>query len=265
MHRILSEQRIAITRPVGQAKQLKVLLEDSGAKTIDFPLISIAPLADLSEAEAKFLTIDYVDWLVFISSNAVNYAMPRLLALWKNKLPSNLRFAAIGPVTAQSLQQFGVKKVLIPDGRFDSESLLKMPEVQAVDGQKVMIVRGVGGRELLAKQLRARGASVTFAECYQRINPQRNCDLIFSQEKQVSLCDAIVVTSSEAMRFLLGIAQIKPENADNHWLKQIQICVNLPRVAQGAEALGLSTHIAGEPGDTAMQNCLIKALRNDNN
>ncbi|EUJ09269.1 uroporphyrinogen-III synthase [Methylophilaceae bacterium 11] len=239
---------IAITRPSDQAKKLTQLIETAGGHVTPFPLIEIAPLDNYSDFEHVIADISAYDWIIFISSNAVQNGMPRLL---KQPLPSHLKFAAIGPVTAKELQTFGIQKVLIPENRFDSESLLSLPEMHDMQGKKVMIVRGIGGREVLADTLKSRGASVTFAECYQRINPQSNLDVLTQAWLNQQL-HAIVVTSSEAMRHLLDLAR------DTTWLKHITICVNHARIAEQPLALGLQVRVAEAPGDKAMFELLIK-------
>ena len=106
---------IAITRPVDQAKKLAALITDAGGTPILFPLIEITPLSDYSQFEAVISEIDSYDWAIFISSNAVQNGMPRLI---KQGIPTKLKFAAIGPVTASELQGFGVQDVLVPKRSF---------------------------------------------------------------------------------------------------------------------------------------------------
>ena len=243
---------IAITRPTDQAKKLSALIEQAGGTPVLFPLIEITPLNDYSQFETIISHISDYDWAIFISSNAVQNGMPRLL---KHGIPSNLQFAAIGPATAKELQSFGVKNVLIPSShhqdsdenmvRFDSESLLALPEMTNVASKKVMIFRGVGGRDVLAETLKQRGAQVTFAECYQRMNPQISCDLLANLYAENKL-HGIIVTSSEAMRHLLNLAG----NAD--WLKNVTLFVNHARIAELPRQLGLKVAVANTSGDDAM-------------
>ena len=246
----LNGKHIAITRPIDQAKKLSALITEAGGTPISFPLIEITPLKDYSQFEAVINQIETYDWAIFISSNAVQNGMPRLV---KAGIPKNLNFAAIGPVTASELESFGVKDVLIPNDRFDSESLLALDEMHAMQDKKVMIFRGVGGRDVLAETLKARGAQVTFAECYQRINPQTNCALLaqFYREKELH---GIVVTSSEAMRHLLDLAG----NAD--WLNNVTFFVNHARIAELPKQLGLKVVVANAAGDESMLSKLIERL-----
>lgn len=246
----LHGRHIVITRPIGQAAKLSNLIEKAGGQAVSFPLIEITPLNDYKAFEDCISQLDQYDWAIFISSNAVQNGMPFVSKL---NLPSSLKFAAIGPSTAAELSKFGIQNTLIPEDRFDSESLLATPEMQAVNNQKVMIFRGVGGREVLAETLKLRGAEVHFAECYQRINPQKDLSALTALSNQDAL-DAIVITSSEAMRHLLVMA--------NHqaWLKNVKLCVNHARIAEEPSQLGLNVSVATAPGDEAMLTCLIKAL-----
>jgi uroporphyrinogen-III synthase len=246
----LTDIGIAITRPIDQAKKLAKLIEKAGGTPILLPLIEITPLKDYSQFEAVISKIETYDWAIFISSNAVQNGMPRIAKL---RIPPNLKFAAIGPVTANELQSFGVKEVLTPKDRFDSESLLALPEMQAVKNKKVMIVRGVGGRDVLAETLISRGAQVTFAECYQRENPQTNCDLLAQLYAEKKL-HGIVVTSSEAMRHLLDLA------GDAEWLRNVTLFVNHARITELPLQMGLKVVVADAPGDDAMLDIMCLSL-----
>lgn len=252
---------IAITRPIDQAKKLSALIYEAGGTPILFPLIEITPLIDYNQFEAVIQHITDYDWAIFISSNAVQNGMLRLI---KHGIPHTLKFAAIGPVTATELQNFGVKDVLTPlshvqDGdeskvRFDSESLLALPEMTNVFSNKILIVRGVGGRDVLAETLKARGAQVTFAECYQRINPQTNCDLLTQLYADKKL-HGIVITSSEAMRYLLGLA------GDADWFRNVILFVNHARIAELPLQMGLKVLVADALGDEDMfKNILLLNL-----
>lgn len=242
---------IAITRPTAQADKLAELIAQQGGQPILFPLIAIQALDDYSRFEQKLAQLARDDWAIFISSNAVQNAMPRLLDKL-GRIPANLKFAAIGPATAAELAKFGVSDTLVPASRFDSESLLALAEMQHIAGQRIMIFRGTDGREVLADSLKARGAHVDYAECYRRVNPQRNTDVLQTLWQNAHL-HAMVVTSSEAMRNLLEIT-------DAAWLRNIVLCVNHERVAELPRRLELPVAVAEAPGDDYMLQCLIKAL-----
>ena len=258
----LNNRVIAVTRPVAQAKRLTAYIQQAGGNPLSFPLIEIVPLEDYTAFDASIAELNSADWAIFISTNAVESAMPRVVQKLNGfsqtpTLPPQLKFAAIGPVTAQALLDYGkplgLQHVTVPTLRFDSEALLALPEMQAFNNQRMIIFRGVGGREVLAETLKKRGAIVSFAESYQRINPQQDCVLLANAVNRQQ-CAAIVVTSSEAMRHLLQLA----ENSD--WLNKVPICVNHARIQAEASHLALQIHVADAPGDEAMLACITQAL-----
>lgn len=248
---------IAITRPLDQAQLLAELVYQAGGKSVLFPLLEIVALDDYAAFDSVVDQLDGFDWAFFISSNAVQHGMSRLLA--RRAFPATLRCAAVGPVTAMELSGFGVPEVLTPTDRFDSESLLNLPEMQAVAGKRCVIFRGVGGRDVLAQTLRERGAEVVFAECYRRINPRRDAGELARLWQNGNL-QALVVTSSEALRNLLALAS---HGAD--WLKAIPIFVNHPRIAEAAAAQGLQAITATAPGDAGMLEALVNWRENTKN
>lgn len=250
---LLQNLHIAVTRPVDQAQSLCRAIEEHGGVAIEFPLIAVSALENYQLFEQQITQLANTDWAIFISSNAVDFAMPHVLKKY-SQLPDQLKFAAIGQQTAHALSQYGVNKVLIPQGRYDSETLLALPEMQNVAGSTIAIFRGIGGRELMAETLKSRGAHVYFAESYQRVNPQKTTELLNSQWQQKKL-DAVIVTSSEAMRYLLQMA------AGETWLQHVTLCVNHERIAEQPRQLGLKVLVAEAPGDEAMLQCLSKLVK----
>lgn len=237
---------IAVTRPPEQATKLTAAITAEGGQVISFPLLDIKGLENLGDFHAAVTPLSQFDWAMFISSNAVQHGMPLLK---QAGIPPQLKFAAIGPTTAASLQEFGIAEVLTPSERFDSEALLALPALQQMQGQRVLIVRGVGGREVLADTLKLRGAEVVFGECYRRVNPQSDANVLAQAYDQGKL-QGIIVTSSEALRFLLDLAQ------GAAWLQATPLFVNHARIAEQAKAVGLTVYSSGVSGDAAMLDLL---------
>ena len=252
--RPLHGRGVAVTRPAAQADRLANLIAANGGDPILFPLLAIAPLADYHAFEQKLAALAHADWAIFISSNAVQQALPRLLDRL-GAIPDHLRFAAVGPSTAAALGRFGISDVLAPASGFDSEALLALPELQQVAGRRFVIFRGVGGRETLAATLRQRGALVDYAECYRRVNPQRDAGVLAALWQNKAL-HAIVVTSSEAMRHLLKLG----DDGQAPWLRGVTLCVSHARIAELPRRLGLQVAVAPMPGDDSLLQCLTQAL-----
>ncbi|TSA48487.1 MAG: uroporphyrinogen-III synthase [Nitrosomonadales bacterium] len=250
----LAGRGIAITRPAAQAQALAALIRAQGGNPILFPLLEILPLQDYTDFEHAIACLNQCDWAIFISANAVEYGVPRVLA--RGVWPARVRCAGIGPTTAAALGDFGITQVLTPPQRFDSEGLLALPEMQGMAGKRVVIFRGTGGRDLIAKTLRARGAEVIFAECYRRHNPQTDAGDLSRlwQNKQLQ---AIIVTSSEVLRNLLDLASDGKEAGCADWLRATPLYVSHPRIGELAREHGLQAHMASGPGDEAMLQCLL--------
>lgn len=158
--RSLAGSAILVTRPEHQATELVAAIESAGGEAVLFPVLKIErrPLAEV-DADADSLPL--ADIVVFTSANAVAHGL--------RPHAGSTRIAAIGPATAQAIESAGEQVAIRPVGGFDSEALLRAPELQAVAGQNIRIVRGDGGRELLAGTLRSRGARVDYLAVYRRL------------------------------------------------------------------------------------------------
>jgi uroporphyrinogen-III synthase len=160
---------VVITRPRAAAEVLAAKLAAAGARPFIFPALAIERLPDSPPLGATLAGLDDCDLAVFVSANAVEHGLA--LARQQGAWPAKTRVAAIGEATAQALRNSGFGAVISPQARHDSESLLALEELKSVDGRKILIFRGQGGRELLREALESRGAHVTYVECYRRTRP----------------------------------------------------------------------------------------------
>lgn len=191
----LAGRRILVTRPSHQAGELAQGIRAAGGEPVLFPLLEIRPIADPAQLYAQLSELAHYQLLIFISPNAVAFGMAAIAAAGVNWRELSARFATVGQSSAQALRELGVSNVLVPHEQFDSEGLLALPALRAVADWRVLIVRGEGGRAVLGDTLAARGATVEYAECYQRSTPK-------SAEVNWQALDAIVVSSSEALAAL---------------------------------------------------------------
>ncbi len=242
----LAGRRILVTRPEAQSAGLSEQIATRGGEAVCFPLIEISPVDDWSAFDAAMARLETVQLLIFISPNAVDFSLPRLMA--GHAWPRTLLAAAIGPGTVRRLNDFGIAGVIVPEIRFDSEALLELSPLQAsvVGGRNVLILRGNGGRDLLAETLRARGANVECVTCYRRSAPQ-NAVQVVSLLRDAAL-DALTLSSSEGLRNLLEL--LDTDSLDR--LRALPVFVPHPRIAEEAERLGLPRVILTGPADTGL-------------
>ena len=236
--------RVVITRPQAQANPLAARLATLGAAPLVFSAMEIESLPDVPwPAIAERLQRS--DFAVFISPNAVLQTVPAVLA--QGPWPTNIQVVALGAGSAQSLQSLGIATDVVPSQVFDSERLLALPQLQYLTGRRVTIFRGLGGRELLAQTLEARGAAVEQVACYRRAQPQAD-SVPLRQALAAGAVDALSVTSSEGLQNLLKLLDGPAADA----LRQSLILVPHPRIAQTAQALGCGRVRLTAAGDAGL-------------
>ena len=194
----LAGRRIVLTRPAHQAAPLAELIRQAGGEPLLFPVIEIADVEDAAPLNAQIDRLDEFDRAFFVSPNAVHKAMTAITA--RRALPARLLYAAVGRGSVRALNKFGVTEVAAP-ARFDSEALLEMPGLADVAGQRFIIFRGVGGREVLRDALTSRGAYVEYAECYRRLLPRASGAPLLVAWRAHAV-RAVIVTSSEGLHNL---------------------------------------------------------------
>ena len=192
----LNGLKVLVTRPKDQAQNLCDLITQADGEAIAFPVIEIVEIDDEQQSP---LELDFVDMIIFVSRNAISGFINRL----KQPLPDRIQLVSVGAGTAQSMCDHGLRVDLQPDQLIGSEGLLLMPDLAIMSGKQVLIVRGQGGRELLADTLKRRGAKVSYLEVYQRILPSPT--EIACQQALGS--DTIICTSVEGVKNLVLLLQ----------------------------------------------------------
>ncbi len=160
-----------------------------------------------TDADTLLPNIAGYDLAIFISANAVEHGLAAMnrVAMPYTSLP---QVATIGRGTASLLELQGIVGVACPSEP-SSASLLHMPTVQALDpSAKVIVFRGVGGKEQIAGSLRARGIGVHYAEVYERRRP-RALKLSFADFYP----DVILVTSRDGLQNLYAMTTDKARDS----------------------------------------------------
>jgi len=234
-------RRLLVTRPARQAEALARSLRRAGHRPVLLPLLEIRPL---NPDRPAFRSGDI---LIFVSPSAVHHGLAHL-----GPLPPEVVMATVGKGTARALEAaLGRAPDICPRERFDSEALLAEPALADVAGRRVFIVRGHGGREILARGLTERGAQVRYLEVYERrpLAVAAPLNRLLADDA----LDAILVTSREILDHLLE--QTAPPNRAR--LFDLPLLVIHPRQAEHARQLGFRRILTATDGsDGAIMDAL---------
>lgn len=242
-----SPPAVWVTRPRAQAQRLEALLREQGFVPVAAPLLAIEPIEDETKAAQLAAALDGYAWVFFVSRSAVELAVPRLRR--HRDWPPGPPVMTVGEGSAASLRDLGFAEVVFPPEGADSEAVLALPQCApaAVCGRRVLIVKGEGGRALLAQTLTERGACVDTWVCYRRIRPQWSDEVLAPlRERRLA---AMFLTSSEGVGNLPAL--VPP--ADWPRLVDVPAIAAHPRIAAAALALGLKQVVtAPSPGDAGL-------------
>lgn len=230
----LRGKTILVTRAVGQSSELSHGLTNLGATVVELPALEIGPPSSWRSLDQSILELSTFDWLIFTSTNGVEYFFERMALQNKNQQTLNnlnkIKIAVVGEKTAQSLKTHQIEPDFIPPD-FIADSLVNnFPENLA--GKKILFPRvESGGREILVKELTQKGAQVVEVPAYESLCPQS----IPTTAHQVLInqsVDVITFASSKTVKFFsVLLANNLPQEIE-HYLKKTAIASIGPQTSK---------------------------------
>ena len=227
-------KKVLITRSRSQASRLKELMKDLGADPIELPTIQTRPLEDYSELDAALERLAEFGWVFFASANGVEAFFSRLAARDDDRDArafGSAKVGAIGPATAQALEQRGIVPDYLPA---NSTAQGVADEMAGWDWNDVPVLlpgADIGG-DLLAQSLTRLGAQVQQTAAYRTVPAPEIGRL--AREALDGGIDIATFTSSSTVRNLLEAL-----NGDGSRLESSVIACIGPSTAATAKELGL--------------------------
>ena len=235
---------VLITRPEKAGRDLQTCLEQYGYRSYCQPFFDYQAAENLEQLLTlqKQLSSPIV---IFISVAAVEFAEKLMqISLWSAPI-----FIAVGSATQQALKALGIN-ALVPD-KHDSDGVLALLPLKNVQNKNVMIVRGDGGRELIADALRQRGAAVHYFESYRRVWRNYPQKIIKTWHQQEINC--ILITSNALLEFIVNLIK----DSDPYWQQQCLWVVASQRIAENAKNMGIQRVVNANGANTT---AIIRAL-----
>jgi uroporphyrinogen-III synthase len=241
---------VVITRPLRQAEPLARAVAALGRTPVLLPLLDIAPVDDQAALKAALDDLTRFALVAFVSPNAVDAALAHV-----PRWPAGVAIAIVGEGSRAALARHGITAadavIHCPaDPAYsDSEHLLEALALDGLRGRRVLVVRGETGRELLPDALRAAGAEVETVAAYRRSVPAPTPELDGTLRTLLARPNDWIITSSEALRGLVGLVARLDDGASVAKLQQQHLIVPHARIAETARALGFSRLTLTGSGD----------------
>ena len=264
---------VAITRPLGQTKEMASLVSKFGGTPYVAPTVEIKPTRDLTPVRefVKKTITGQIDIIIFTSQNGV---VGLVNASQKLKLKSDLLAAlnsstivAIGPRTKEKLQSYGIRVELTPL-TFTSKGIAKSLSKQ-VSGKIVALPRIKEAKDYLSNELKKASATVLEVPVYESILPRDKSKVHMLMDD--ILCGKINVITFTSSGTALNLFKIADEQ---HLRRRLQGCLNadVTVVAIGPETrktlmeMGVKVDVVPLKYTTeAMVEALVRHLNTDLN
>lgn len=247
-------KRILVTRARSQASGLSEQIAELGGEAYEFPLVKMLPPRESQPLDDALAKLGSFDWVMFTSVNGVAFFFKRLRELKVDIRTMKAKIAAVGPKTAEALEEKGLTVTVLP-GEFRAEGLLNSLQGQLHAGEKVLLPRADIARETLPRELSNLGLEVTEVDTYDTVidagNVEETIELL--QEKAIQM---ITFTSSSTVK---NFVQAMEGQDLAQLLAGVQIACIGPITADTAKKLGLTVDlVANDSTIQGLVDCITR-------
>jgi len=235
----LHGRRLLVTRPRAQAGRFGALLEAYGAEVVLLPTIRLEPPDDWRPLDDAIARLGEFAWIVFTSANGVTAFQERLAHAGRDaRALAGLGVAAIGAATAEALRRTGIAPDVVPE-EFRAEGLMGALASRVQAGRPVLLVRAAEAREVLPRDLVARGVPVVVAPAYRTVIPKEEADHVLGLFERGRI-DAVTFTSSSTVR---GLVALLPKGEARRLLSSVVLAAIGPITAATVAEYGLTVSV----------------------
>ncbi len=223
----LAGKNVAVTRTRDGGSGLSELLRARGAQVLEVPLIRFEDSAEPETVQAVLRDLAWVDWLLLSSQQAVTALF---LALDEAGLDvralGGVKLAAVGPATARSLWEHGLRADFVPSTPGARHLGAELP---TQPGQRLLHFTSQVAEAELQDALEKRGLNYERVEGYRTVpaEPELN------ELERLKGADVVTLASGSAARHLAALAGT-----------DFTVAVMGPQTADAARELGFRSVVA---------------------
>lgn len=170
--KVLQGKRVVVTRAVEQSETLVEALRERGAVPVVLPMVAFGPPDDPAKLQETIRELGTYDWVFLTSQNALRALEEPAAALGVDlrKALSRVRIAAVGPATAQAVENAGLRLSYVA-AKHHGTALAGELAAQ-VSGRRVLLPRSDRANPELVRELKSHGADVFEVCAYRTIRAE---------------------------------------------------------------------------------------------
>jgi uroporphyrinogen III methyltransferase/synthase len=197
-------KRLLLPRPQAQARASAGAIRARGAEPVVFPVIEIVDPPDPERLARAARELGTYDWVLFTSANGVERLFSALDELELDaRAFGGARVGVIGPKTAESLRQRGLRPDVVAD-EFVGEGLARAVLARGA-GRRVLLARALEARDTLPELLRRAGAEVDVVAAYRTRGVDAERGRAFAELIETGKVDVILFTSSSTVDSVVSL------------------------------------------------------------
>jgi uroporphyrinogen-III synthase len=223
--------KVLITRPRSQADDFADKVHFAGFEPIYFPVIEIRHIEDNLALDRALEKLNCYEWVVFTSVNAVDVVLEKFSPSLKGA-GLNVKFAAIGPKTAEALQVGGITPDFVPE-EYVAEAIL--PGLGDLLGKWILLPRAEIARKALPEAIFKAGGIPHEISVYKTLPAHPSTEGVAALQSGV---DVVTLTSPSTVQNFVAIARQHGLDPLNLPTNPVFACIG-PITEQAAKEEGL--------------------------